>query len=343
MSTTDQKRMKRSGLVWKEGSFTDPVIKPQSRPAPGREKESFPDQVNKPQSRFGRQTELAKKEGKAENNTSEGIFRNYYGQNYEKVKAAAPIERRKMKEDFRKKYPGAEMSKFDFQVTFAKDGTLESKDIFFKVTDLESYDIKSNTFRRNKKWTWYLYQWERIWGNHGTVQTFRHNRDPLPYRINSFEIYVCDCNNVSHSNSFVSNFAALDTKWTGITKDITKVKFDYLNDPYFASLLAAYIITYKCGISTEHLLESKGTSKIITSIARYHLYYNMHRFLRNPSKMTKYVTKDMLKSLQRNMPTQKTWVNKFHRGHTEIGLWHSRLPDKSRVRNYKYSYYRTGN
>ena len=50
----------------------------------------------------------------------------------------------------------------------------------------------------------------------------------------------------------------------------------------------------------------------------------------------------MLKSLQRNMPTQKTWVNKFHRGQTEIGLWHSRLPDKSRVRNYKYSYYRTG-
>jgi hypothetical protein len=48
-----------------------------------------------------------------------------------------------MKEDFRKKYPGAEMSKFDFQVTFAKDGTLESKDIFFKVTDLESYDIKN--------------------------------------------------------------------------------------------------------------------------------------------------------------------------------------------------------
>jgi hypothetical protein len=68
----------------------------------------------------------------------------------------------------------------------------------------------------------------------------------------------------------------------------------------------------------------------------------MCRFLRNPNKMTKYVTKDMLKSLQRNMPTQKTCVNKFHRGQTEIGLWHSRLPDKSRVRNYRYSYYHTG-
>ena len=88
--------------------------------------------------------------------TSEDIFRNYYGQNYEKVKAAVPVEIRKMKEDFRKKYPGAEISKFDFQVTFAKDGTLESRDIFFKVTDLESYDIKSSTFKINKKWTWYV-------------------------------------------------------------------------------------------------------------------------------------------------------------------------------------------
>ena len=273
--------------------------------------------------------------------SSEDIFRNYYGQNYEKVNAAVPIEIRKMKEDFRKKYPGAEMSKFDFQATFAKDGTLESKDIFFKVTDLESYDIKSSTFRTNKKWTWYLYQWERIWGNYGTVQTFIHNRDPLPYGLNRFEIYVCDCINTSH-NSFVSNFADLDSKWTGTTKNITRVKFDYINDPYFASLLAAYIITYKCGIITEHLLESKGTSKVITSIARYHLYYHMRRFLRNPSKMTKYVTKDMLKTLQRNIPIRKTWVNKFHRGQTEIGLWHSRLPNKSRVRNYRYSYYRTG-
>ena len=36
---------------------------------------------------------------------SEDIFRNYYGKNCEKVKAAAPIEIRKMKENFRKKFP----------------------------------------------------------------------------------------------------------------------------------------------------------------------------------------------------------------------------------------------
>jgi hypothetical protein len=52
------------------------------------------------------------------------------------VKAATPIEIRKMKESFRKKYPNATMSKFDFEVTFAKDGTVESRDIFYKVDGL---------------------------------------------------------------------------------------------------------------------------------------------------------------------------------------------------------------
>jgi hypothetical protein len=31
------------------------------------------------------------------------IFRDYHGENYEKVKAPVPVEQRKMKEDFRKK------------------------------------------------------------------------------------------------------------------------------------------------------------------------------------------------------------------------------------------------
>jgi hypothetical protein len=119
-------------------------------------------------------------------------------------------------------------------------------------------------------WTWYLYQWEKIWSNYGTVQTFEHNRDSLPYKINGLEIYVCDCINNDH-NGFVSNFADLNTKWTGAAKEITKLKFDYVNDPYFASIMTAYIIKYKCGISMEHLRESKGTSKVITSIAWYHL------------------------------------------------------------------------
>jgi hypothetical protein len=38
---------------------------------------------------------------------SEEIFRNYYGKNYEKVKAAVPVEIQKMMANFMKRYPNA--------------------------------------------------------------------------------------------------------------------------------------------------------------------------------------------------------------------------------------------
>jgi hypothetical protein len=107
---------------------------------------------------------------------SEDIFRNYYGKNYEKVKAATPIEIRKMKEYFRKKYPNATMSKFDFEITFAKDGTVESRDIFYKVDSLTSHDITSNTFRTNPKWTKFLHRVDG-WRSVLLDMIFRPNKD----------------------------------------------------------------------------------------------------------------------------------------------------------------------
>jgi hypothetical protein len=107
---------------------------------------------------------------------SEDIFRNYYGKNYEKVKTATPIEIRKMKENFRKKYPNATMSKFDFEVTFAKDGTVESRDIFFKVDELTSYEITSDTFRPNPEWNKFLH-WVDGWRSVLPDMIFRPNKD----------------------------------------------------------------------------------------------------------------------------------------------------------------------
>jgi hypothetical protein len=48
------------------------------------------------------------------------------------------IMRRQHPLNFRRKYPNATLSKFDFEITFAKDGTVESRDIFYKVDDLTS-------------------------------------------------------------------------------------------------------------------------------------------------------------------------------------------------------------
>ena len=121
---------------------------------------------------------------------SEDIFKNYYGKNYEKVKAATPIEIRKMKENFRKKYPNAILSKFDFEVTFAKDGTVESRDIFYKVDDLTSYDITSDTFRSNPEWAKYLH-WVEGWRSVLPDMIFRPNKD-FKMNVHSFKVYVTE-------------------------------------------------------------------------------------------------------------------------------------------------------
>ena len=123
---------------------------------------------------------------------SEDIFRDYYGKNYEKVKAATPIEIRKMKENFRKKYPNATMSKFDFEVTFAKDGTVECRDIFFKVDNLTSYDITSDTFRSNPEWIKFLH-WVDGWRSRSVLpdMIFRPNKD-FKMDAHSFTVYITE-------------------------------------------------------------------------------------------------------------------------------------------------------
>ena len=83
----------------------------------------------------------------------------------------------------------------------------------------------------------------------------------LPYNVRKFVIHV------NEKVGFWSNFEDLKTSWKGTGDDVTKVAIDK-DDPYFASLLAACIISHVGGISRKHLVETEGTSKVITSIAR---------------------------------------------------------------------------
>jgi hypothetical protein len=158
---------------------------------------------------------------------SEDIFRNYYGKNYEKVKAATPIEIRKMKENFRKKYPNATMSKFDFEITFAKDGTVEFRDIFFMLDDLTSYDIKSDTFRSNPEWTKFL-RWVDGWRSVLPDMIFRPNRD-FKVNVNSFKVYVTD------TESFLTKLYRIKPTYNKPKSTfIDKQSFDYHSNSYFA-------------------------------------------------------------------------------------------------------------
>ena len=97
----------------------------------------------------------------------------------------------------------------------------------------------------------------------------------------------------------MSNFDTLKTSWEGTLNDITKLAA-YKDDPYFASLKAACIVSHIGGISRKHLTGDIGASMIITSIARYYVYYHMKIFTGDPSKMSPYITDDIKELIQSN-------------------------------------------
>ena len=94
---------------------------------------------------------------------------------------------------------------------------------------------------------------------------------------------------------------------------------DYKDNPYLASLFAAYIATYSCGLSTGYF--AYDGPKIITSIARYHLYYHLHS-----SKMSKYITQEIETLVLNNKPVVYKWTNEFHSGREQLGYWVSKQP-----------------
>ena len=104
----------------------------------------------------------------------------------------------------------------------------------------------------------------------------------------------------------------------GTAKDITKVAMNKDN-PYFASLLAACIISHVGGISRKHLVETEGTPKLVTSMARYFVYYSMKRFTEDPRKMASYITSEMKELVKANLQTKTLWKRKFVRTREEAG------------------------
>ena len=264
---------------------------------------------------------------------SEEIFRNYYGKNYEKVKAAAPIEIRKMKANFIKKYPNATLSKFDFNVTFAKDGTVESRDIFYKVDDLTSYDITSDTFRTNPEWTKYLH-WVEGWRSVRSDAIFRPNKD-FKIDVHTFKVYVTETEN------FLTKLEPIKPSYDKPPETfINTVPFDYHSNSYFCSLAACYVAMFKSGISEDHLTNSfpNSHSNIITSIVRFHLHFHLSRFMRNPKLLDQYITGDDKRTIRKYMPVRETWVRRTVSSHANIGTWYYGLPvsEQKRIRRQKY-------
>ena len=264
---------------------------------------------------------------------SEEIFRNYYGKNYEKVKAAVPVEIRKMKADFVRKYPNATLSKFDFEVTFAKDGTVESRDIFYKVDDLTSYDITSDTFRTNPEWTRYLH-WVEGWRSVLPDAIFRPNKD-FKMNVHTFKVYVTETEN------FLTKLETIKPVYDKPPETfINTIPFDYHSNSYFCSLAACYVAMFKSGISEDHLTNNfpNSHSNIVTSIVRFYLHFHLSRFMRNPNLLDQYLTGDDKRTIRKYTPVRETWVRRTVSSHANIGTWYYGLPvsEQKRIRRQKY-------
>ena len=254
------------------------------------------------------------------------IKKNY--KNPEKVLKLYNAELAKLEGNFSRKYPSADMSKFDFQVSIDRDGNLESSKIYFNVDSISSFNIESNHFKNNPEYTKYLnsrdreatlrsHLWPKIWSDNGSRKPkftrLRYPKDfltdcddhkcgipadskfqepaDLKQSVHNFRVYV------NEKDNFMSNLPHVYARWSsgkvfnekGL-KDIREVSFDYKSEKYFAMICGAYIASYLSGIS---LLNLNGDSKLITTFVRYYFYYQIRKFMHHPELIDQYEVKEV--------------------------------------------------
>ena len=228
-----------------------------------------------------------------------------------------------MSEAFFKKYPNADPSRFVF-----KDGK-----VLFKINPDNEYrllDIESDTYQRTSTWTKYLTSYKKrgfgIFFSDGTIQPLKKSR--FKDDVHAFKAYV------NENQFFTTNLPP-----PVITNSSSA---DYKKNPYMAAIVAAYVTTYLCGVSTQHLAFDDKTPKVITSIMRYHLYYQIKKFLKNPDLLDRYIS-SVPSTVKSRKPTRDVWTEAYHQGKTELLTWLSEQPDRKKIRNYKYSTNAKGN
>ena len=223
--------------------------------------------------------------------------------------------------EFFKKYPDADPNRFVF-----KDGK-----VFFKINPDNEYrlvDIESRAYQGVSDWTKYLTSYKErgfgIWFADGTIQPYKKNHTATK-DVNKFKVYVTD------DDYFVANLPSLDITNTS--------SLYYEKNSYLTAIIAAYVSTYACGISTKHLEYNNQTPGIITSMVRYHLYYQMNRFLTYPKKLERYLSL-VPNSVKKHKPTHVGWVDAYDQGREEINTWlleKQKEGELRKIRKWSYS------
>ena len=144
--------------------------------------------------------------------------------------------------------------------------------------------------------------WNKIWNIDGTVQKLKTS--PSNFSTN-FPVYVND------EKHFMSKLPEFE-----ITND--QDKFFTLDNPYFTACCASYCATYLCGISEEHF---KSENSLISTIAKYHFYYLMKKFLRSPQKLNTHMSDEHYELIRRHIPVKYIWKWEFDQTRKRLDLW----------------------
>ena len=149
----------------------------------------------------------------------------------------------------------------------------------------------------------------------GTIQPYEKNTTMKD--IDKFKVYVTNDEYFAASLKPFSLFM------------INMLSTDYEKNPYLIAIIAAYVSTYVCGISTQHLDYNSHMPGIITSMVRYHLYYQISKLLKDPSKLDRYIT-HVPCTIQRHKPTTDVWTDAFDQGARK--LTHGSVSDRREKR-----------
>ncbi len=223
--------------------------------------------------------------------------------------------------EFFKKYPDADPNRFVFK----------NEKVWFKINSDNEHrlvDIESRAYQGVSDWTKYLTSHKErgfgIWFADGTIQPYKKNHTAIK-DVNKFKVYVTD------DDYFIATLPSLDITNTS--------SLYYEKNSYLTAIIAAYVSTYVCGISMKHLEYNNQTPGIITSMVRYHLYYQMNRFLTYPKKLERYLSL-VPNSVQKHKPTHVGWVDAYDQGREEINTWlleKQKEGELRKIRKWSYS------
>ena len=91
----------------------------------------------------------------------EKSYRQYYGENYDKALKNLRSTKKRLRDDFLKKYPNANIERFSFNVILSKTGDVTKTSVSFKVRDGQFVNITTNAFK--ELYSGELYWSPRIW------------------------------------------------------------------------------------------------------------------------------------------------------------------------------------